>query len=71
MTGLSQHKLNEKVTVTCYGKTETTTRRKALEFYYEGMLCCEGAEHDRYETIFFQLMNGAMTASDQIPMYEL
>lgn len=67
-TGLSVSKLDEQVKVTCYRETETMTRRKALEFYYEGMKCSEGSEHDRYETIFFQLMEGRMEASDEIPM---
>jgi hypothetical protein len=67
-TGLSVSKLDEQVKVTCYRETETMTRRKALEFYYEGMLCSEGSEHDRYETIFFQLMEGRMEVSDEIPM---
>ena len=71
MADFSARKLNEKVTVTCYRKTERMTRRKALEFYYEGMKCSEGSEHERYETIFFQLMEGRMTASDEIPMYNL
>lgn len=71
MTGLATHKLNEMVSVTCYGTTKKMKRREALEFYYEGMLCSEGSEHERYETIFFQLMNGAMDASDEIPFYEL
>ncbi|MBR1414460.1 MAG: hypothetical protein IJ570_01165 [Prevotella sp.] len=71
MNGLSVSKLNEQVTITCYRQTEKKTRREALEFYYEGMLNSEGSEHERYETIFFQLLQGRMTASDQIPMYQL
>lgn len=69
--GLSETKLNEQVTTTCYGRERKHTRREALEFYYEGMLNSEGSEHERYETIFFQLLQGRMTASDQIPMYQL
>lgn len=63
--GLSKKKLAERVSVTCYNKTETTTRQKALNKYYEGMRCCEGSERERYETIFFQLMDGEMEASDE------
>lgn len=63
--GLSTKKLAEQVSVTCYNKTETTTRQKALNKYYEGMRCCEGSERERYETIFFQLMDGEMEASDE------
>ena len=54
--------------MTCYRRTEKMTRREALEFYYEGMKGSEGAEHERYETIFFQLLEGRMAASDEIPM---
>lgn len=66
MQGLSQSKLNELVSVTCYRKTEKMTRREALRFYYEGMCCSEGSEHERYETIFFQLMQGRRIVSDEI-----
>lgn len=66
MTGLQENKLNEIVTVECYNKTEKQTRREALQFYFEGMQCSEGSEHERYETIFFQLMEGKMFASDKL-----
>ena len=66
MNGLTTSKLNEQVTVTCYNKTEKMTRRKALEEFYEGMLCSEGSEHERYETIFFQLLEGKKVCSDNI-----
>lgn len=58
--------MDDIVTVTCYRRTKRMKRKKALEFYYEGMRCSEGSEHDRYETIFFQLAEGAMEASDEI-----
>jgi len=56
--------MDDIVTVTCYGKTEKMTRREALSEYLEGMRCCEGSEAERYETIYFQLLDGAMEASD-------
>ena len=71
MTDLSVSKLNEQVEVTCYRKTEKMTRREAITKFYEGMKCSDGSEHERYETIFFQLMEGRMTASDEIPMWQL
>ncbi len=71
MNGLALNKLNEEVTTTCYGITEKKTRRAALEEYYEGMKCSEGAEHERYETIFFQLLEGYTECSDQIPFYAI
>lgn len=71
MANLSEHKLNEKVTVTCYRQKKTMKRRDALEFYLEGMQCSEGSEHERYETIFFQLMAGHTECSDEIPFYAI
>lgn len=71
MNGLALNKLNEKVTTTCYNKTETKTRREALAEYYEYMKCSEGHEHERYETIFFQLLEGYTECSDQIPFYAI
>lgn len=71
INGLSLHKLEERVTITCYNQTETTTRRKGLEFYYDCMKHSEGAEHERYETVFFQLLEGYTECSDQIPFYEV
>lgn len=71
MNGLALSKLNEQVNVTCYGRTETKTRREALEEFYEGMQCSEGSEHERYETIFFQLLEGYVDCSDQIPFYAI
>lgn len=71
MNGLTVQKLSEQVEVTCYRQTETMTRREAMEKYYEGMKHSEGSEHERYETIFFQLLEGRMTATDEIPMWEL
>ena len=71
MNGLALNKLNEKVAVTCYGKTEQMTRREALEKYYECMKGSEGSEHERYETIFFQLLEGYTECSDLIPFYRI
>ena len=69
MDGLLESKMSENVKITCYNKTRTMTRREAMEFYYEGMCCSEGSEHERYETIFFQLMTGHTECSDEIPFY--
>ena len=71
MNGLTVNKLNEQVEITCYWSTERMRRREALEKYYEGMKCSEGHEHERYETIFFQLLEGRTKCSDQIPFYEI
>lgn len=52
------------VSVTCYGKTKRMKRCKAIKTYFEGMCQCDGAEKERYERIFLQLMQGAKVASD-------
>ena len=70
-SNLSQHKLNEEVEVTCYRKKEKKTRKEALQEFYRGMMCSEGSEHERYETIFFQLLAGYTECSDEIPFYAI
>ena len=67
MNGLAFNKLNEQVKTICYKKERKHTRREAMEFFYECMRNSEGSEHERYETIFFQLLAGNMVCSDQIP----
>jgi hypothetical protein len=52
------------VVIECYGQIETMERQKAIEKYYEGMVCCEGSERDRYVTIYEKLMNGEKICSD-------
>lgn len=69
MNGLALNKLNEQVTTICYNQKHKHTRREALEFYYEGMKNSDGSEHERYETIFFQLLEGFTECSDRIPFY--
>lgn len=54
------------VVVTCYGQSEVLPRKKAMEKYLEGMRCSEGSEHERYESIYFQLLDGAKEATDEI-----
>lgn len=54
------------VTVVCYGEERTMERKDALRFYLQGMMCSEGSEHERYETIFFQLSAGRSYASDEL-----
>lgn len=62
-------KLTDMVTVTCYGQTKKMTRQNALEFYMDCMRGSEGSEHERYETIFFQLMDGKKVCSDCIDWF--
>lgn len=55
---------DETVTITCYGSEEKMTRKAAVEKYFDCMANSEGAEHDRYESIFFQLIGGFRKPSD-------
>ena len=64
MNELTVNRLNERVTIICYNRKERMTRRQGLEKYREGMLCSEGSEHERYEKIFFDLLEGKMIATD-------
>ena len=57
--------LTDMVSVTCYGRKQTYTRKDALQEFAEGMACSEGSEHERYETIFFQLLNGEKNCTDE------
>lgn len=56
--------LDDVVTITCYNQTEQKTRREALAFYFEAMMCCEGAERERYTNIYQKLMLGKMECDD-------
>ena len=57
-------RLNERVDILCYNRWENMTRREGLEKYRQGMLCSDGSEHERYEKIFFDLLEGKMIATD-------
>lgn len=61
---MARDKKSDIVTVTCYGQRETMERSDALSKYKEGILCCEGAERERYVNIYFQLLDGAREAFD-------
>lgn len=65
MKQFTKKQLKEQVRVTCYGKTETMTREEAIDEYYEGMMCCDGSEAERYQTIYCQLMEGLTDVSDE------
>lgn len=65
MKALTKKQLNEKVKITCYRQTETMVRKKAIDEYYEGMVCCDGSEAERYTRIYCQLMEGRMECSDE------
>lgn len=61
--------LKERVVVKCYHEATQMTRKDALNFYYDCMKNSEGAEHDRYESIFCQLLEGKTTCSDQLAIW--
>lgn len=63
---IKQTPADDIVNVTCYGKRTSLPRAKAIEDYLFAMSCSWGAEHERYETIFFQLLAGRTDVSDQI-----
>ena len=53
------------VNVTCYGKTQSfPSRHAAIDFFWEVVINCEGAERDRYIEILIQLKNGWTNVSD-------
>ena len=47
------------VTIICYGTVEKIKRKEAIKEYRTAMLCCEGAESERYKNIFLDLLEGA------------
>ena len=54
------------VVVTCYNQQEVMERGLAVQKYLDCLLHSEGSEHERYETIYFQLVSGRKECSDMI-----
>ena len=55
----------DSVTVVCYGQTEVwDSRSEAAAFYLEGMAATEGAEKERYATIYVKLIQGLDYCTD-------
>lgn len=49
--------MNLPVDVICYGERKHfDTRKKAIEFFLEGMAFSEGSERERYSTIYLELL---------------
>lgn len=71
MKQLTKKQLKEVVTVICYGRMEHMTREQAIDKYYEGMVCCEGCERDRYTEIYCQLAEGKKICMDMPYKVEL
>ncbi len=53
------------VQITCYGRTESMERNKALKFYRDCADHSEGSERDRYVNILFGLMDGLSEVCDE------
>lgn len=54
------------ITVVCYRKEKKWESRKAaLDFYLQGLLACDGAERDRYASIYMQLLSGCDYCTDE------
>lgn len=66
MYGFTKKQLSQKVSVKCYRKVEKMTRAEALKTYYDGMICCDGSESERYANIFSQLLAGEKFVSDEL-----
>lgn len=57
---------DEKIKITCYGKTtEWESREKALAYFMEGIMCTEGSECARYTKIYSELLSGKTVCTDE------
>lgn len=53
------------VTVICYRQKEYwESREAALDFYMEGVRCCDGAERERYMNVVLDIMDGLDVCTD-------
>ncbi|MDE6789197.1 MAG: hypothetical protein K2J47_07760 [Ruminococcus sp.] len=56
----------QKVTTICNGKRKIWTNyEQAKAYFLEMMMSTEGEEHDRYESIYIQLLHGLSECSDE------
>jgi len=65
MKQFTKKQLAQKVWVTCYRQKKEMTRKEAIETYFEGMVCCDGSEAERYQRIYCQLMEGFRQVTDE------
>lgn len=63
---MARRRKSDVVVVICYGQQEIMERKDAMAYYLDAMRNSWGAEHERYETIYWQLYDGALEASDQV-----
>ena len=60
--------MKKMIEITCYGQTEkhpASKRKELMDFYLEGVMCCEGSERDRYAKIYSELADGLFKVSDE------
>ena len=57
-------KANDIVTIWCYNKKSTMTRKAAMAEFLEGMCACEGSEAERYTNIYCKLSEGYIECDD-------
>lgn len=51
----------------CYGRKQEfpeSKRRERADFYYEGMVCCDGCESQRYMNLYTDLVEGRVVCTD-------
>ena len=54
------------ITTICYGKADHwKSRKEAIEFFLDCMRNSEGAERDRYTSIYFDLLDGKNVCTDE------
>jgi len=62
---MARARINDKVKVTCYGKTKVWRRQEAMAFFLEGAIACDGAESERYLRIYGRLQAGMRVVTDE------
>lgn len=60
----NNNKMNDSVATVCYGERQVwKSRREAMNYFLEGMMCSEGSEQ-RYATVYSKLVAGEKECSD-------
>lgn len=57
--------MRDMVTITCYNRTETLSRKDAQNKYLEAFLWSDGSERERYANILIGLQMGLSEVSDE------
>ena len=52
------------ITITYGREREWDSRKEAMDFFWEGVLSCDGAERDRYLNVYNELKNGGFVCTD-------